>query len=365
MAYYVNQYRQAFPTQFSVPTINTRGQAAVDAYNAGKADYENFAAHDAEMARAGYEASMKRLAAQDAWNAQQNAAVAHNQATNAGVIAIQQEIAQNEAEISKLKTELSQLTAQYGDADAMDRMLAANRARIGDMGNSLAHQQAINNRFQFQWSNKDKVKNQAKAVEKDIVDAYREYAYAEDLKSKQVAAYNIKTKLDEYKELTGKDYAGNPFANAKLGIPGVNDEVTTMDELKKRFLAQYDPKTKSYPQSAIDQLMRDAKDINMTEDALKFINDERSKMSSEEIKDKKDKAVKRQKKALASFKLDTTYTDNPKLAEVDAVMSIKDPSGSGENGTITRLKSRNGKRVYKIQFGTQSKLVYEDGTEVK
>ena len=201
MAYYVNQYRQAFPTQFSVPTINTRGQAAVDAYNAGKADYENFAAHDAEMARAGYEASMKRLAAQDAWNAQQNAAVAHNQATNAGVVAIQQEIAQNEAEISKLKTELSQLTAQYGDADAMDRMLAANRARIGDMGNSLAHQQAINNRFQFQWSNKDKVKNQAKALEKDIVDAYREYAYAEDLKSKQVAAYNIKTKLDEYKEV--------------------------------------------------------------------------------------------------------------------------------------------------------------------
>ena len=164
-------------------------------------------------------------AAQDAWNAQQNAAVAHNQATNAGVVAIQQEIAQNEAEISKLKTELSQLTAQYGDADAMDRMLAANRARIGDMGNSLAHQQAINNRFQFQWANKDKVKNQAKAVEKDIVDAYREYAYAEDLKSKQVAAYNIKTKLDEYKELTGKAWhpwcqrRGHHYGRAEKAFP--------------------------------------------------------------------------------------------------------------------------------------------------
>lgn len=302
--------------------------------------------------------------AQDAWNAQQQAAVAHNQATNAGVIAIQQEIAQNEAEISKLKTELSQLTAQYGDADAVDRMLAANRARIGDMGNSLAHQQAINNRFQFQWSKRDENKTKAKALEKDIVDAYREYAYAEDLKSKQVAAYNIKTKLDEYKELTGKDYAGNPFANAKLGIPGVNDEVTTMDELKKRFLAQYDPKTKSYPQAAIDQLMRDAKDINMTEDALKFINDERSKKSIEDIKANKEKAVRIAKAAIAETNI-KNYVNNPKLDSNDGKVTFE--ATNGATVTITRLAAKIGenKPRYKIQSGKQSKIVYADGTEAK
>lgn len=328
MAYYVNQYRQAFPTQFSVPTINTRGQAAVDAYNAGKADYENFAAHDAEMARAGYEASMKRLAAQDAWNAQQNAAVAHNQATNAGVIAIQQEIAQNEAEISKLKTELSQLTAQYGDADAMDRMLAANRARIGDMGNSLAHQQAINNRFQFQWSKRDEKKNKANAVEKDIVDAYREYAYATDLPSKQVAEYNIKKKLEEYKELTGKEYDGNPFANVKLGVPGISDKVVTADELKQRFLAQYDPETKSYPQSAIDQLKHDAKGVITSEDLMKFINDEQSKKSSEQIKTERAKAAKRANEAISEHKIVMS-----KLKGVGS--SYKFPASNGERGTVT------------------------------
>lgn len=330
MAYYVNPYRQAYATP---------PQAAMEAYNAGQAGYNNLNT-DAAMTRAGYEADQRRLAAQAAWNAQQQAAVAHNQATNAGVIAIQQEIAQNEAEISKLKTELSQLTAQYGDADAMDRMLAANRARIGDMGNSLAHQQAINNRFQFQWANKDKVKNQAKAVEKDIVDAYREYAYAEDLKSKQVAAYNIKTKLDEYKELTGKDYAGNPFANAKLGIPGVNDEVTTMDELKKRFLAQYDPKTKSYPQSAIDQLMRDAKDINMTEDALKFINEERSKKSTEQINKDNAKQVKRQK------------------AAIDDVESRMDPIDLPTEKSKKDYKGENGEPV----VAEVIKIVWDDST---
>lgn len=354
MAYYVNPYRQAYATP---------PQAAMEAYNAGQAGYNNLNT-DAAMTRAGYEADQQRLAAQDAWNAQQNAAVANNQATNAGVIAIQQEIAQNEAEISKLKTNLSQLTAQYGDADAMDRMLAANRARIGDMGNSLAHQQAINNRFQFQWVNKDKVKNQAKALEKDIVDAYREYAYANDLQAKQVAEYNIKTKLDEYKELTGKEYAGNPFANVKLGVPGVSDKVMTADELKQRFLAQYDPQTKSYPQSAIDQLKHDAQGVITSEDLIKFINEETSKKSSEQINNENSAAVKRQKKALAAVTIGS-YLSNEKLDTIDGVLSIKDPTGSGETGTITRLKSRNGRRVFKIQFGKQSKLVYDDGTEVK
>jgi len=303
-------------------------------------------------------------AAQDAWNAQQNAAVAHNQATNAGVIAIQQEIAQNEAEISKLKTELSQLTAQYGDADAMDRMLAANRARIGDMGNSLAHQQAINNRFQFQWANKDKVKNQAKALEKDIVDAYREYAYAEDLKSKQVAAYNIKTKLDEYKDLTGKEYAGNPFANVKLGVPGVSDEVMTADDLKKRFLAQYDPKTKSYPQSAIDQLMHDAKGVMASEDLIKFINEERSKKSTEDIKANTEKAVRIAKAAIAEVNI-KSYVNSPKLDSNDGKITVE--ATNGATVTISRLAAKTGenKPRYKIQSGKQSKIVYADGTEAK
>ena len=328
MAYYVNQYRQAFPNQLAYPTFNKRGQAAVDAYNAAKAEYENFPSRDTEMARAGYEADQQRLAAEAAWNAQQEAANSHGQATNAGVLAIQKEIADNEAEISKLKTELSELTAKYGDMDAMDRMLAANRARIGDLGNSLAHQQAINNRFQFQWSKRDEKKNKANALEKEIVDAYREYAYATDLPSKQVAEYNIKKKLEEYKELTGKEYDGNPFANVKLGVPGISDKVVTADELKQRFLAQYDPETKSYPQSAIDQLKHDAKGVITSEDLMNFINDEQSKKSSEQIKTERAKASKRANEAINEHKIVMS-----KLKGVDS--SYKFTASNGERGTVT------------------------------
>lgn len=242
MAYYVNPYRQAFPNQLAYPTFNKRGQAAVDAYNAAKAEYENFPSRDIEMARAGYEADQQRLAAEAAWNAQQEAANAHGQATNAGVLAIQKEIADNEAEISKLKTELSELTAKYGDMDAMDRMLAANRARIGDMGNSLAHQQAINNRFQFQWSKRDEKKNKANAVEKDIVDAYREIAFASDEQSRQVANYNLQTKLKEYKDLTGKDYTGNPFKDSPTGLPGSDTKSKTLETAIAKLQQSYDKK---------------------------------------------------------------------------------------------------------------------------
>lgn len=357
MAYYVNQYRQAFPTQFSVPTINTRGQAAVDAYNAGKADYENFAAHDAEMARAGYEADQRRLAAQDAWNAQQNAAVANNQASNAGVVAIQQEIAQNEAEISKLKTELSQLTAQYGDADAMDRMLAANRARIGDMGNSLAHQQAINNRFQFQWANKDKVKNQAKALEKDIVDAYREYAYAEDLKSKQVAAYNIKTKLDEYKEVTGKDYAGNPFANVPTGIPGVDAEVTTFDDALKMLNGNM---VNGHPSEAAKKSFLDkVRNVPMTSAQAEQFAKIKDMKTAEEINRKNTALANRQKAAVDSFTINPKQMINKKSETFNA--------SNGEPVTVKRLNAPEGAdyTLYEKSSGKSKKRVrvYKDGRQ--
>lgn len=352
MAYYVNQYRQAFPTQFSVPTINTRGQAAIDAYNAGKADYENFAAHDAEMARAGYEASMKRLAAQDAWNAQQNAAVAHNQATNAGVIAIQQEIAQNEAEISKLKTELSQLTAQYGDADAMDRMLAANRARIGDMGNSLAHQQAINNRFQFQWSNKDKVKNQAKAVEKDIVDAYREIAFASDEQSRQVANYNLQTKLKEYKDLTGKDYTGNPFKDSPTGLPGSEAKSKTLETAYAKLQQSFD-KNGHPSKAAVDRFLNEISGLPFSQALSDKVAEVKKLTTQESANEKNAKAVDRAKKAIANVKTKFSAED---LVGINAIKKF--PAENGEEVTAKLLEYfPDGKKKVEFKVGKQREVV--------
>lgn len=52
----------------------------------------------------------------------------------------------NKRKIYELKQELAQLQQEVGNADDLDRALAANRARIGDMGNSQAHQNRVETR---------------------------------------------------------------------------------------------------------------------------------------------------------------------------------------------------------------------------
>lgn len=142
---YVNEYRQFDPYAQPGFIKSAANPAEQGAYVAGSA----------QGARAAYEADQRRLAAQAAWNAQQAMAQKQGQATYAGVTALQQELSRNEAEIAQLKQELSKLNAEIGDQDAVDRALAANRARVGDLGTSRAHQQDIQNRMQWRWQTKD------------------------------------------------------------------------------------------------------------------------------------------------------------------------------------------------------------------
>ena len=58
-------------------------------------------------------------------------------------VELEKELAYNENEIKALTLELQNMRAEWGDLDSMDRQLAANRARIGDFGNSRAHQNDI------------------------------------------------------------------------------------------------------------------------------------------------------------------------------------------------------------------------------
>lgn len=113
----------------------------------------------------GYIANQQRMAAQNAWNAQQQAA---GLATNANVEALKQEKAENMVKISQLKAELNQLQASLGDEDAFSRELAANRAKIGDIAASRAHQQDIANRFQWKWQaeQNEKSRNADKDLQK-------------------------------------------------------------------------------------------------------------------------------------------------------------------------------------------------------
>lgn len=103
------------------------------------AQYAASAGHAASNQSA-YNANQQRLAAQAAWQAQQQSA---GQNTYFNRVELEKELAYNENEIKALTLELQNMRSEWGDLDSMDRKLAANRAAIGDFGNSRAHQNDI------------------------------------------------------------------------------------------------------------------------------------------------------------------------------------------------------------------------------
>lgn len=166
---FANEYRQFDPYAQPGFIKSASNPAEQGAYLAGAA----------QGAQAAYAADQQRIAAQAAWEAQQAAAQKAGQATNANLVALQEELAKNEAEITKLKEELSGLTAEYGDQDTVDRALAANRAAVGDIGTARAHQQDIQNRMQWRWqtneaktdADKTRLKKEAKDLVAQLEDA--------------------------------------------------------------------------------------------------------------------------------------------------------------------------------------------------
>lgn len=80
--------------------------------------------------------------------------------------ALRAELAQNEQRIAQIKLEIQRLKGQSSQyMDALDMRLASNRARIGDMGNALAHQNRIITRQQLANANGSKSSSDAKAEE--------------------------------------------------------------------------------------------------------------------------------------------------------------------------------------------------------
>lgn len=128
----------SYPSYTRLPFSAYPQDPVADSYKAGQAEYGSQAG-----ARNAYEAEQRRLAAQKAWEAQQKAA---GQNTYANRVELEKELADNENEIRKLQGELGSMQNRWKDLDSMDRELAANRARIGDLANARAHQNDIINR---------------------------------------------------------------------------------------------------------------------------------------------------------------------------------------------------------------------------
>lgn len=125
----------AFPEYTRLPFSAYPQNTAQDVAGAGYASYGSQL-----NAQNAYEANQKRLAAEAAWNAQQQAAAPNTYANRSE---LERELAYNENEIRYLQNQLETMRAEWMDQDSFDRKLAANRAAIGDFGNARAHQNDI------------------------------------------------------------------------------------------------------------------------------------------------------------------------------------------------------------------------------
>lgn len=328
-----NEYRQFYPNTQMAPN-----------------PAEQYGYEQAMQAAAGnaYEANQLRQAAEAAWKAQQNAAGAN---TFANVTALKDELARNQSEIVSLQAELATLTSKLGDQDDIDRKLAANRARIGDLANSRAHQQDIQNRVQWRWQseNANKLDNekQKKADLKALVDkldsAYSELAFAESESQKQVAQSKVNRLRDEYKEMTGNDFV-NPF-DVKTGMVGSGDSAKTLEAAKAKYEKSFD-KNGRPTQAAVDEFLKDLEGLTFSAELSKAYNEARNAKTQEQAKKDAAKEAKKNQDAVDAI----TAVNENKLVDKD---SYTTQAPNGRTVTITRQSDG----TYEVKCGNAKKII--------
>lgn len=338
---YVNEYRQFDPYAQPGFIKSAANPAEQGAYIAGAA----------QGARAAYEANQRRLAAEQAYNAQQQAA---GPSTYSNANALKAELQQNQAEIAKLQQELKEINGKYGDQDNMDRILAANRARVGDIGNSRAHQQDIQNRMQWRWQmdrlNGAEKSSQKKAEVKALVEkldsAYSEFAWAESEPQKQVAQNKINRLNKEYEDLTGETFP-NPF-EAPTGVPKAGDTANTLDAA----LAKYNnsKNDKGLPtRSAQAEALKDMEGLPFSAELAAKYTEIKNAKTQEDAAEGAAEETRKDKEALAKFRKDYSYDDLVYLAS-----NNKLPSEI--NGRKVKV-TRDADKRFTIQIGKQKVVI--------
>lgn len=340
---YINPYQKRI-AQLQGLEMPQIGQHAVQPYlqNRGAEPMASNAQYaDVIGDHAAYLANQQRLAAQSAYDAQQRAAGLQ---TNANVEALKQEKAENMVKISQLKAELSQLQATLSDEDSFSRELAANRARIGDVATSRAHQQDITNRFQWKWQadqneksrNADKELQKRKEIQTLIgnIEDLDVMLAAPQIDSGTRNALMVKRNrmLRELKAY-GKDYVAG---NVQYGSTGNVKTVSQLNEVLSNMLAS--AYKKKFPkQSEIDKF---GAEINKLQDSPEKTSllEKYNALKSEE-KQKADEAKYAGKRKSAISKAKAKYTDD-----------VMPPSDGSEkfDGINIEIKRSGGKNHFYI-----------------
>ena len=237
------------------------------------------------------------------------------------IAALQDEYNRNEARIAEIESKIASIKGQISDnakrRDALDMQLAANRAGIGDIGNSIAHQNAIETRKQQEFTRKLELARQKVNVsdaEKAVIDAYTELAYAPDEKTQALAQFKVNQALEKYQKATGKPYGANPL-DTPLGGAKAGDIATTLERAQGKFSASFD-KYGRPTNAAKAEALKDANGLPYTKELQEWIDKVRNTETQEERAAKDSKvskdnqaAVEEAAKEYSGYNLDDGETD--------------------------------------------------------
>lgn len=213
------------------------------------------------------------------------------------IAALQDEYNRNEARIAEIESKIASLKGQISDnskrRDALDMQLAANRAGIGDIANSIAHQNAIETRKQQEFTRKLELARQKGNVsdaEKAVIDAYTELAYAPDEKTQALAQFKVNQALEKYQKATGKPYGTNPL-DTPLGGAKSGDIATTLERAQGKFSASFD-KYGRPTNAAKAEALKDAEGLPYTKELQEWIDKVRNSETQEDRAAKDSKVSK-------------------------------------------------------------------------
>lgn len=266
-------------------------------------------------------------------------------------LALQQEYEANERRIAEIEQRIATLKGQATGAgkelDNLDLRLAANRANAGDIATALSHysnidtrrQQRFNNAVALNGKDADKINN----LERDLVQAFQEQAWAQTKEQRAVADYNVGRLQKQYKKLTGAEMP-TPFGDGSSGP-------MTFEDIKIAYTNSLDKKGRPTDE-ALAKALADSYNVPQTEDVAKWRSEVIKSLTQEKAKSNANIEAEKDLAAFDKFIKENDYTElSYKLrnkavpADIDGrkLSVYKEP-----NGDITVKVGKN-KKTYKAE----------------
>ena len=280
--------------------------------------------------------------------------------------ALMAELANNEQRIAQLKLEISRVQGDAArDMDELDMKLAANRARAGDIGNAISHQNRIVTRQQLAAANND-----GRAADKDaeaLVESYIDTQSAMMMgDNSQRPGYQNKLNYIKYqidknpkaKQLLEKFQGGDPgdggagterapktfqdFTNFVSDRRAANaDNVYVKNGLTNDDRVAIALEFASLPKEVQDAHRAEFNDILNKEDTI------------DKVESRQKALVAKQKAALGEVKADNIRVFD--LADKDSYTAT---ASNGLQYTVTRTKGYpDGTYDYIVKCGKQTKTI--------